>query len=115
MLCGRGLPNPCEPCMPPYVGLEESPAPPAEIEEASLPSSTCNQAADMEKLATEGSMLQRHCSSLEQDLRQAQQESAAVQVGQQDEWEGCVIEAAASVRRKSSWQSAEAHQCIAGR
>ena len=99
MLHGRGLPNSREPCMPPHVGLEEAPAASAELEEASLPSSTCNQAADVAKLATEGSLLQRHCSTLEQDLRQAQQESAAVQVGQQDEWKGCAIEAAALVRR----------------
>ena len=53
----------------------------------------------MEKLATEGSLLQRHCSSLEQDLRQAQQESATAQVGQRIEWKGCVTEAAAQVHR----------------
>ena len=71
--------------MPPHVGLGEPPAPSATSKDASPPTSTCNQAADVEKLATEGSLLQRHCSSLEQDLRQVQQESATVQVGQRDE------------------------------
>ena len=77
--------NLCEPCTPPDVGLEGPPAPPSETEEASPPGSTRTQAADVEKLATEGSLLQRHCSSLEQDLRQAQQESIAAQVGQRTE------------------------------